>query len=150
MTTKNLLTPAPQVTRTNEAWAIDFVVLDQPGRPRILLVIDIGTRRPLAATVIRAMATDVVATLDSLSQQATLPRELWIDNSLEPALRLWAENHRVAFLSRPTQMPQMKALAEPILRDLAVSVRDKRFQTPTELGKEIERWCRGYAAGSSR
>jgi hypothetical protein len=150
MKTKNppfmATTAARQATRPNEIWAIDFAVLDQADRPRIMLVVDVGTRRPLAATVIRAAANDVVATLDVLSRQAALPRELLIDHDfgLNPGLRAWAENHGISVLTRPVRMPQMKALSEPILRDLAISLRD--LETPTELGKEIDRWCKSYPA----
>ncbi|RXH22992.1 hypothetical protein XH94_37035 [Bradyrhizobium zhanjiangense] len=43
--------PAQQVTRANQAWAVDHTLLDLSQRIFVRLVTDVGTRLPLSATL---------------------------------------------------------------------------------------------------
>jgi transposase InsO family protein len=141
-------THARQVTRPKEAWAIDFTTLDFADRPLLMLVVDVGTRRPLSATVSLPNAEDVTAALGRLVRQSGCPDQIWIDNHYEfrlgAALKSWAEQHRISITYVPMRMPQMRSLSELILRDLSVFLRDKRFPTLMELAHAIERWRQSY------
>lgn len=111
-----------------------------------MLVVDVGTRRPLSATMSLAIADDVVATLERLARRSGYPQELWVDHGREDHFRpiqTWSERHRITVTYGPSR--RTKAAAERPLRDLSASLRDKRFPTLLELGHEIERWRQSYA-----
>src|SRR5260370_33434847 len=61
--------------RANQAWAVDLAILDLPHRPVVMLVIDVGTRLPLSATVTPSIAADVVATLKRPARRSKRPDE---------------------------------------------------------------------------
>ena len=141
-------TPTPRVTRPNEAWMVDFALLDFVGRPLVMLVADVGTRRPLSATVSLQNAEDVAAALGRLVRPSGSPDQIWIDNHYEfrfgAALKSWAEQHRISITYVAMRMSQMRSLSEPILRNLSAFLRDKHFLPPMELGHTIERWRQSY------
>jgi transposase InsO family protein len=140
--------PARQMTRLNEAWAVDFMVLDCAHRPLVMLVVDVGTRRALSATVSLAIAEDVVATLERLVRRSGRPQEIWVDDGrgyrFHP-VRVWSERHGITVTYGPS--PRSKAVAERPLHHLRAHLHDKSFATLTELGHDIERWRQAYTAG---
>ena len=144
--------PAQQFTRANQAWAIDFAVLDFAERPLVRLVVDVGTRRPLSATLTLAVDDDIAAGLDRLARRSGRPEQIWLDNQYEfcfgAAFRFWAEQHRISIIYVPMQMPQMKSLSQRLHGDLNAFLRDKRFPTLMELGHDIERWRQRYCAAA--
>jgi hypothetical protein len=143
---------AQQFTRANQAWAIDFAVLDFAEGPLVRLVVDVGTRRPLSATLTLAVDDDIAAGLDRLARRSGRPEQIWLDNRYEfrfdPALRSWAERHSISIIYVPMRMPQMKSLSERLLGDLSAYLRDKRFPTLMELGHDIEHWRQRYCAAA--
>ena len=132
-------------TRRNQAWAVDFALLDANSRPFVMIVVDVHSRLPLSATVTLGIALDVTATLGRLGQRSGLPEEIWIDHGLHlPALQTWAEPHRISIACGPS--PRMRAVTEPRLHDLCMFLRDKHYATLMELGHDVERWRQRYAA----
>jgi hypothetical protein len=148
MKINHLMKPHP--TRRNQAWAVDFAVLDFAERPLVKLVIDVRTRRPLSATLTLAIDDDLPAGLDRLVRRTGRPEEIWFDNQYEfcfgGALRFWAHQHRISIIYASMVMPQGRALSERLFRDLAACLGDKRFPTLMELGHDIERWRQRYCA----
>lgn len=130
-------------TRGNQVWAVDLALLDLPERPVLMLVIDVDTRRPLSATVSGAGSDDVVATLDGLSHRLGLPKEIWIDRGLYP-VQAWSDRHGIDTRCGPD--PRTRAVTEKPLRHLCAHLAGKHPATLMELGHEIERWRRSYAA----
>jgi hypothetical protein len=118
-----------------------------------MLVVDVGTRRPLSATMSLPDGEDVAPALGRLVRRSGCPDQIWIDNHHEfrfgAALKSWAEQHRVSITCVPMRLPQMKSLAELTLRDLVAFLRDKHFPTLIELGHDIERWRQSYVAARS-
>jgi hypothetical protein len=143
--------PAQQFTRANQAWAVDHAVLDFPQRIFVRLVTDVGTRRPLSATLTFGIA-DIGTGLERLVDRSGRPEQIWLDNYYksrsDPALKSWTEQHRISIIYVPMQMPQMKSLSERLYRDLGASLRDKRFPTVWELSDELERWRQRYCAAA--
>jgi hypothetical protein len=144
------ISPARQLTCQNYAWAIDFAMLDLDRRPLLMMVVDVQSRRPLSATATLAVPERVAGTLERLVRREGTPEEIWTDHGFDhrfhPALQAWSERHRISITYGP--MPAIKALAEPILRDLSVFLRDKRFATLMELGHEIERWRQSHTGAA--
>jgi hypothetical protein len=144
--------PAHQVMRPNQAWAVDFAVLDFAERPLVRLVVDVGSRRPLSATLTLGVDDDIAAGLDRLARRSGRPEQIWLDNQYEfcfgAALRFWAGQHRISIIYVPMQMPQIKSLSERLHQDLNAFLRDKRFPTLMELGHDIERWRQSYTAAA--
>jgi hypothetical protein len=138
---------ARRVTRPNEAWEIDFAMINFSDRPFVMLVIDVGTRRPLSATVSIMVVEDIVATLQRLVQRSGSPEQVWMTYGVSydtydgRFLRAWAEQHRVSLTRLPLQT---KAVAERLLCDLSAFLRDKRHSTLMALGHDIERWRQSY------
>nr|WP_249782454.1 MULTISPECIES: DDE-type integrase/transposase/recombinase [unclassified Bradyrhizobium] len=148
-------TPALRETRPSETWAVDFMVLDFPSRPYVMLVADVGTRRPLSAAVSLVVIEDIIAALERLVRRSGRPEQIWMDHSLayrslmgdfHPALQAWARRHGISVTASPT--PRTTAAAERLLRDLSTFLRDKRFPTLMELGHDIERWRQSYVAAA--
>jgi len=146
-------TPARQVTRPNEAWAIDFAILDFAQRPSVMLVVDVGTGRPLSATVSLVVAEDIVVVLDRLVRRSGSPEQVWMDYSISyntdqgcfhPSLHDWAKQNRI-WLTHDLML-QTRRVSERPLRKLEAFLRDKQFPTLIELGREIERWRQSYTA----
>jgi hypothetical protein len=132
-----------QLTCQNQAWAIEFAVLDLDCRPLLMMVVDVHahTRFPLSATSSLAMPEDVVGMLERLVRRSGKPEEVWIDHGFghgRAALQSWAEQYRIPINYGLTL--QTRALTKPLLRDLAAFLRGNRFASLTELGNEIERW----------
>lgn len=144
--TTPLMSPARQLTCQNYAWAIDFAMLDLDRRPLLMMVVDVQSHRPLSVTATLAVPARVAATLERLVRREGAPEELWTDHGYDhrfhPALQALSERHRISIAYGP--MPAIKTLAEPILHDLSVFLRDKRFATLMELGHDIERWRQSY------
>jgi hypothetical protein len=103
----------------------------------------------LSATVTFGIA-DIGTGLERLVDRSGRPEQIWLDNYYksrsDPALKSWAEEHRISIIYVLMQMPQMKSLSERILRDLGAFLRDKHFPTLIELSHDIERWRQSYAA----
>lgn len=147
------INPAHQKMRANQAWLIDFMVLDFTDRPFVMLVVDVGTRRPLSATVGLVVVEDIIAMLERLVRRSGRPEQVWLDHSLaynsalgdfHPALQAWAKHHRTLL----TQVPMLrtKFVAERLLRDLSAFLRGKSYPTLMELGHDLERWRQQRAA----
>ncbi|WLA63806.1 hypothetical protein [Bradyrhizobium diazoefficiens] len=112
-----------------------------------MIVIDVGTRRPLSATLFLLKLEDLAATLRRVVARSGPPREIWVDASLRPdesKLRVLAQADGITFVY-PAR-PRMKAVTEPIFRELTSFLCDRRFPQLTDLGHEIERWRQSYAA----
>jgi hypothetical protein len=143
---------ARQVTRANQAWAVDHAVLDLAERPLVRLVVDVGTRLPLSATLTLAVDDDIAAELDRLAPRSGRPKQIWLDNKFEfrsdPALRSWTEQHRISIIYVPMVFPQMKVLSERSFRDLGAFLKDTHPPTLRELSHDLERWRKSYAAGA--
>jgi hypothetical protein len=133
----------PDLTRANQAWAVDHSVLDFPQRIFVRLVTDVGTRRPLSATLTFGVA-DIGAGLERLADRSGRPEQIWLDSCYEsrfdPALRSWAEQHSIPIIYVRMLIPQMKSVSERSFRDLGAFLQDNRSPTLWELGYEIERW----------
>src|ERR1700694_777318 len=84
---------ARQVTRQNQAWAIDFAMLDFADRPFVMLVVDVGTRRPLSATMSLVVVEDIIAMLERLVRRLGTPEQVWMDYSLAYNSLLFCEFH---------------------------------------------------------
>lgn len=141
--TTPFMSPDRRLTCQNQAWAIEFAVLDLDCRPLLMMVIDVHapTRLPLSATASLAMPEDVVGMLERLVRRSGKPEEVWIYYGFghgRAALQSWAERHRILINYGP--MLRTRALTKPLLRDLAASLRGNRFASLTELENEIERW----------
>jgi transposase InsO family protein len=135
---------AGMVVRPNEVWSIDVVRLDLGNRPFVVMVIDVHTRRLLAAVLTSATDEVVAATLERLARRSKRPDEIWIDDSFR-LIETWAGQHGISVsYYRPT--PQMRAISERVLRDLGSYLGDKSFASPMELGHAIERWRQSYVA----
>jgi hypothetical protein len=143
--------PAQQFTPANQAWAVDHAVLDFPQRIFVRLVTDVGTRRPLSATLTFGIA-DIGTGLERLVDRSGRPEQIWLDNYYkarsDPALKSWTEQHRISIIYVPMRMLQMKSLSERLYRDLFTFLRDKRFPTVWELSHELERWRQHYCAAT--
>lgn len=143
MKTNDLMKPHP--TRRNQAWAIDFARLDLDRRPLVMMVIDGYTHRLLSAAVKPAIVEGIAIGLMQLVRRSGRPHEIWIDHEFDHSckpLRSWAEEHRISVTRVP--MIRMKALTEPIARDLVTFLHDKRLTRRIELDHEIERWRQSY------
>jgi hypothetical protein len=141
--------PARQLTYPNYAWTIDFVKLDLDRRPLLMMVVDVQSQRPLSATATLAVPARVGATLEQLVRREGAPEEIltchcW-DHRVDPALQALAERHRISIAYG---LLPIKTLSEPILHNLSVFLRDKRFATLMELGHEIERWRQSYTGAA--
>ncbi|QAU48852.1 DDE-type integrase/transposase/recombinase [Bradyrhizobium guangzhouense] len=139
--------PTPTLpTRPNEAWAIDFAMLDQDRRALVMMVVDVGTRRPLSATVCLPIVDDVVATMRRLVRRSGRPQEVWLDAGFraDPMLQAWAREHSVLLVYTPAGLPRMNNPAERILHHLASFLHGRCFPELMELGHEIERWRQSY------
>ncbi|MHC2275353.1 transposase InsO family protein [Bradyrhizobium diazoefficiens] len=137
----------PLPTRRNEAWAVNVAKLDIPNRPTIMMVVDIGTRRLLSATVSLAVSEDIVATLERLTRRTGCPRQIWVDHSSTYRWGLfqdWSRQRGIEILHGPG--PQARAVTEGPLRHLCSSLHAKHLPTLMELGHEIERWRQSYVA----
>jgi hypothetical protein len=148
--TTPFMPPARQLTYQNYAWAIDFAKLDLGRRPLLMMVVDVQSQRPLSATATLAVPARVAATLERLVQREGAPEEIltghgW-DHRVDPALQALSERHRISIAYG--LLPAIKTLSEPILHDLSVFLRDKRFATLMELGHEIERWRQSYTGAA--
>lgn len=146
--------PSPNVStqqakRANQAWAIDYTVLDFAERPVVRLVIDVRTRRLLSATLTFGMA-DIGSGLERLVDRSGRPEQIWLDSyynsGFDLALKSWTEQHRISIIYVPTQMPQMRSLFDRLHRDLNAFLREKRCPTLMDLGQDIERWRWRYRA----
>jgi hypothetical protein len=139
------------LTRANQAWAVDHAVLDFSQRIFVRLVTDVGTRRPLSATLTFGIA-DIGTGLERLTDRSGRPEQIWLDNYYEsrsdPALRSWAEQHRISIIYVPTLIPEMKCLSERFIQSLSAFLQDRRFPTLAELSHDIERWRQTYAERS--
>lgn len=147
-------TPATsrKVTRSNEVWSVDFMMLDFAGRPFVMLVVDVATRRALSATVSLAVVDDVIVRLERLVRRSGRPEQIQrdydkaynsTDGRFHPALQTWAQQHGISLTHDP--MLQTQRISERPLRDLGAFLREKHFPTLMELGHEIERWRQSYA-----
>jgi hypothetical protein len=145
-------TPARHVTRRNQAWEIDFAMLDRPHRPFVMLVIDVVTRRPLSATVSLMVVEDIVATLQRLVRRLGSPEQVWMSYGVSfvsydsRSLWDWAQQHRISLTRVPLQT---KTESERLFRDLSAFLRDKRHSTLVAVGHDIERWRQSYGAAVS-
>ncbi len=141
-------TAGTNVTHRNQAWAVDHAVLDFPQRIFVRLVTEVGTRRPLSATLTFGIA-DIGTGLERMVDRSGRPEQIWLDNYYktrsDPALKSWTERHRISIIYVPMQTLQMKSLSERLYRDLGAFLRDKRFPTLWELSHELERWRQRYA-----
>ncbi|GAB9109845.1 hypothetical protein [Bradyrhizobium diazoefficiens] len=144
--TKRLTPTPPLPTRPNEVWAIDFAMLDQDRRALVMVVVDVGTRRPLSATVCLPIVDDVVATMHRVVRRSGPPQQIWVDAGFrsDPMLQAWAREHSVMLVYTPAGLPRMNNPAERILRHLACFLNGRRFSELMELGHEIERWRQSY------
>jgi Integrase core domain len=135
-------TAKPEVTRQNQAWAVDFARLDLDLRPFVMLVTDVHTRRPLSATVSLTVPQDIADTLNRTIGRSGRPEEIWIDNGFEyhTTLLTLVEQHGITIIYCPMRQPWLKTISEPVLRDLGAFLCDKSFPSLTELGHDIERW----------
>lgn len=141
-------------TRRNQAWAVDFAMLDVVHRPFVMMVADVGTRRPLSATVSLVVVEDIIIILERLVRRTGPPEQIWMDHNLaynsvlgdfHPALQAWAKDRRV--LLTHDRMLRTR-VSERLFRDLSASMRGKSFPTLMELGHDIERWRQSYIAAS--
>jgi hypothetical protein len=139
----------PEHRRPNEVWEVDFAMLNFADRPLVMLVVDVGTRCPLSATVSLAVVEDIVAMLERLVRRLGRPQEIWMtygvsyDSYDGRFLRAWAEQHRISLTRLPLQT---KSVAERLFCDLNAFLRDKRHSTLMAVGHEIERWRQSYVA----
>ena len=141
MKINHLMKPHP--TRRNQAWAVDFAVLDANSRPFVMIVVDVHTRLPLSATVTPGIAEDVTATLGRLGRRSGVPNNIWLDRGLHTrAIQNWTEANGISIACGPS--PRIKAVTEPLLRDLRGYLHDNRFPALIELGHDIERWRQFY------
>lgn len=138
-------------TSHNEAWAIDFAMLDFAAKPLVMLVVDVRTRRPLSATVSHMAMEDIIIRLERLVRRSGRPERIWMDyssayNTIEghfhPSLQAWAQKHRISLTH--DRMLLTRRISERPLRDLSASLREKSFTTLMELGHDIERWRQSY------
>jgi hypothetical protein len=139
------------LTRANQAWAVDHAVLDFSQRIYVRLVTDVSTRRLLSATLTFGIA-DIDTGLERLVDRSGMPEQIWLDNYYksrsDAALRSWAERHCISIIYVPMLIPQMKVLSERPFRDLAAFLKDKRPPTVWELSHELERWRQSYVAAA--
>lgn len=141
--------PSRRVTRPNEVWSIDFMVLCFAGDPYVMLVGDCGTGLPLSATLSLPSGDEVVPALEQLAGRAGSPQELWVDvgrSYLHRSIKIWSEQRGISVTYGP---PGRTDVAERLLRSLNAFLRDKRLSTLRELAHEVERWRRSYGAASS-
>lgn len=127
----------PLPTRRNEAWAVNVAKLDIPNRPTIVMVVDVGTRGLLSATVTLAAGQDVAHTLERLVRRSGTPREIWVDRGLRP-LHVLTERYGFEVVSGAGS--RIDAVTAPALLRLRAHLHDRRFASLVELGHEIERW----------
>jgi transposase len=100
----------------NEVWEVDVAILDVPGRPRIVIAVDLYSRLPTVAAVTSGAAGDIVDKLDAACRPFGYPQEIRIDGSFEftsPALREWSAQHDVTLTFRPLR-PASKAILEKL------------------------------------
>ncbi|WP_407180408.1 glyoxalase superfamily protein [Bradyrhizobium sp. STM 3562] len=149
------MNPTRRVTRPNEAWAADFMALDFPDRPSVMLVADVGTRRPLSATVSVVVVQDIIATLERRVRRSGRPDEIWMEGNLaynsplgdfHPAVRSWAKQHRIRLTHDP--MLRTSRVSDRLFRELTAFLHDKQFPTLIELGQDIERWRQSYTVAA--
>ena len=67
--------PARKFTRANQAWAVDHSILDSSQRIFVRLVTDVGTRRPLSATLTFGIA-DIGTGLERLVDRSGKPEQM--------------------------------------------------------------------------
>lgn len=147
------MTSANRPMRANETWAVDFMVLDYARRPFVMLITDVGTRRPLSATVSLMTVEDIIIRLERLVRRSASPQQIWMDygtvytvrpGCFHPVLQAWATHHNVRLAHSPTFAT--RCVSERLFTDLSTLLRDKKFPTLVELGHEVERWRQSYAA----
>jgi hypothetical protein len=129
---------ATRTTYQNQVWGLDVIKLDIPGRPRIVLVTNVHTRKPLMTTVISEIADNMIAALAKAASQGP-PKEIWIDGGRwPPALQAWAAQHDVPIYHR---WPYAKA--ERLVNDLNIFL-GGLLQSKSELSRHLEAWRHAY------
>ena len=132
-------------TRASQVWAIDHAILSSAHRIYIRMVIDVGTRLPLSATLTFGIE-EIGSGLERLIERSRIPEQIWLDNSFvsrsDRLLKLWTKRHRISI--NYSYSPEMKAISERSFRALLAFLRGKRPPTILELAKELERWRETY------
>lgn len=144
---------ANRAMHANRTWAVDFLVLNFVHRPFVMLIVDVGTRRPLSATVNLMTVEDILTGLERLVRRTPSPQQIWMDycpvytvrtGRFHPVLEAWAEHHNVQLAQGP--MLAAKWVPERLFGDLSAFLRNKHFPTLIELSHDIERWRQSYIA----
>jgi transposase InsO family protein len=89
--------------RRNQVWQVEVGLLDVPGRPRIVIAVDIHSRLPMVAAVTSG-GDDIIAKLADACRRFGHPEEIWIDQSIEftsSALKECAARHDVTIVFGP-------------------------------------------------
>jgi hypothetical protein len=104
----------PRATRQNEVWEVD--VANVPGRPRVVIAVDLHSRFLTVAAITSGDSGDIAAKLDGACRPCGYPQEIWIDRSFDlasPALGEWSAQHGVTLTCRPPR-PASKAIFEKL------------------------------------
>ena len=143
--------PSVKVTRTNEAWSMDFVSDQLQGGQsfRVLTVVDVHTRECLAAAPGSPLRGEhVVSALESIRAREGAPERIYCDNGSEFTSRLvdlWAYHHKVELaFSRPGK-PTDNAFIESFngsFRDECLNVH--WFSTMQDARSKITQWVSEY------
>ena len=141
----------PEATHINDCWGMDFMSDELfDGRPiRLLTIVDHFTRESLAIDVgQRLRGRDVVAALERLSTERSLPKTIRVDNGPEftsKALDQWAYANRVVLdFSRPGK-PTDNALIESFNGSVrAECLNENWFLSLDDAKEKIESWRRDY------
>ena len=138
---------SPTPTGPNQKWELDFVSdqLQNGRRFKVLTIVDIWDRLSPALEVDTSITgSHVVAVLERLREQGSLPGILHVDNGPEftcKALDAWAYEHGVRIeFSRPGK-PTDKAHIESFngrLRDECLDT--NLFSSIADARRQIERW----------
>jgi len=137
--------------KPNEVWAMDFMSdqLFDGRRIRILTVVDAFTRVSPAVDVRRSYrGADVVDTLERVTEQYGIPKEIRVDNGPEfisKKLRKWSKKHSVELLFIQPGCPSQNAYIERFNRTYREDVLDAYlFHTLDEVRLISTQWSYEY------
>jgi transposase InsO family protein len=144
------VTPPKRATRNNEIWSIELTALDIPGRPILLVALDVFFRLPAVLDTTSGKTADIILKLDDAGRRSGYPERLWLDQSFEFSSRAWQEWAAQREIEILYGAPYQKAMiARRFLDELRIFLGDHGSTKPGDLKRNLAEWRRSYKAAAA-